>query len=414
MSCRKAQDVDLTGFLAEPRGPEFAAFREHYPACADCAAEVRAWTELHLQLRGPELHPAPQLLLAYQDEPASIAPERRTALASHLESCASCRDELLALRTFDPAATAIPARAAHGDRPLEWLGAALRRVLWQPALAYALVLLLLVPLVLQRWGEVSEPEPLSPDAPKLAYKMAKRSAQPRADAPAPDPKQAASARQRAASAPAPPQARGKAKSDPTAAPGENLPESAAAGRVVVLEEAERESLRAMDSLAAPGRSERDAATEAAAGGRASAADSLADEPLRRELQPKLESAGGIAQTALKRARAPSSLVAGEAGEFASAPAATLGWVRDGDAIVIEIPHPPLREGERALEVRILHADGRRQLLERVDIDPARPATTIRVPASWLGPTPATHAVEVTVPSDPPTARRTFSHALAIP
>jgi hypothetical protein len=410
MSCRKAQDVDLSGFLAEPRGPAFAAFREHYPACVECAAEVRAWTELHLQLRGPEAHPAPHLLLSYQDEPAALAPERRSALAGHLESCASCRDELAALGAFDPAAAAAPARAARGEGPLEWLGAALRRALWQPALAYALLLLLLVPLVLQRWGEVSEPEPLSPDAPSLAFETAKRSEQLRRDQPAPDPKESAPGRRGAASAPMAPESRGKTKADPAGAPAENLPETIAMESAVVLEEAESDSLAAADEFRAADRSLRAPEPKATEGGRLVDADRQANELLRREAQAKLEATRELSQTVMKRARVKSQLVAGEAGLLAEPP--TLGWAREAGAIAIEIPHPPLRDGERELEVRILHADGRRQLVERIEVDPALPTTTIRVPLAWLGPAPATHSVEVTVPSDPPNARRTFTHSLA--
>ena len=56
MSCRKAFDIDLAGFLEEPRTQQFDAFRAHYPRCAACASEVRAWTELHEQL-GRGRHP---------------------------------------------------------------------------------------------------------------------------------------------------------------------------------------------------------------------------------------------------------------------------------------------------------------------------------------------------------------------
>ena len=53
MSCQRIQEIDLAGFLASPRDAEFASFREHYPVCAECAAELRAWTELEIVLRGP-------------------------------------------------------------------------------------------------------------------------------------------------------------------------------------------------------------------------------------------------------------------------------------------------------------------------------------------------------------------------
>ena len=46
MSCARAFDIDLAGYLDAPRAAEFDAFRRHYPRCEACSAEVRAWTEL--------------------------------------------------------------------------------------------------------------------------------------------------------------------------------------------------------------------------------------------------------------------------------------------------------------------------------------------------------------------------------
>ena len=46
-------EIDLPGFLARPREDEFASFRDHYPRCSECSAEVRAWTELDDRLRRP-------------------------------------------------------------------------------------------------------------------------------------------------------------------------------------------------------------------------------------------------------------------------------------------------------------------------------------------------------------------------
>src|SRR4030095_11636575 len=46
MSCRRAYDLDLAAFFADPRAPELAEFVEHYPRCPECAAEARAWREV--------------------------------------------------------------------------------------------------------------------------------------------------------------------------------------------------------------------------------------------------------------------------------------------------------------------------------------------------------------------------------
>src|SRR5262245_22824659 len=101
MTCRKAYDLDLASFLGDPTGATWAEFRDHYPRCAPCATEVRAWTELHLAL-GAASHPVPEDLLRYVDQPSALAPQIRHAIAQHLAGCAACRDEAHTLRTFDP------------------------------------------------------------------------------------------------------------------------------------------------------------------------------------------------------------------------------------------------------------------------------------------------------------------------
>ena len=133
MSCRKAYELDLAGFLADPTGAVWASFRDHYPRCDACAAEVRAWTDLHLAL-GRDAHPAPEDLVRFVDQPAALAPPSRHAIAEHLAACAACRDETHALRTIDPLAEPRPARAATASRRA---GGALARVLWHPGFAYA-------------------------------------------------------------------------------------------------------------------------------------------------------------------------------------------------------------------------------------------------------------------------------------
>lgn len=181
MSCRRAYELDLPAFLADPRDATWDDFRAHYPRCPECSAEVAAWTALHASLA--HRHPEPAELLRWSDDPDSLAADTRTLLARHLEQCPSCRDELRALDRFnvavpapgaDPAgsdapAVAPPAHAAatmrHGGRhaeararnrpasapgpgraPERRPGGALRRVLWHPAFAYAvLALVLLLP-----------------------------------------------------------------------------------------------------------------------------------------------------------------------------------------------------------------------------------------------------------------------------
>jgi hypothetical protein len=180
MTCRRAFDVDLVACLLDRSRPEWEAFRDHYPTCPDCAAEVRAWTELQAELA--PAHPAPARLLRYQDEPTSLPAEERHAIRDHVAVCAPCRDELHMLRTTDlpalvragtaasaPAGAPLPARRPRRGR--RGIGGRLRALLWHPAFAYALVLLLVVPALLPTLAprrDVARPGPAAPAEPGAA------------------------------------------------------------------------------------------------------------------------------------------------------------------------------------------------------------------------------------------------------
>ncbi len=152
MRCRKAFEIDLAAFIGDRGASEYAAFRAHYPQCANCSAEVRAWTELHEQLQSGRgrldvAHPSEELLLRFEEEPRGLPPDERQMLEQHLAECRPCRDELRALRSFD--FTHLQAAPAAPRRSTRLLAAAFARrtrsLVLHPAFAYGLALLLLLP-----------------------------------------------------------------------------------------------------------------------------------------------------------------------------------------------------------------------------------------------------------------------------
>lgn len=155
MICRKAFERDLAAFVIDPRDPTWVEFREHYPTCPDCAGEVRAWTELQVELqsgeseRGP--HPPQELLLGYEERRETLNPAELRVIEGHLACCHACTDELRALRRFDFSALRRPAaqQRARSWNLVREFPSWLRAVVWHPAFAYALVLLLLYPAVVQ-------------------------------------------------------------------------------------------------------------------------------------------------------------------------------------------------------------------------------------------------------------------------
>ena len=106
MSCGKAREIDLAAYLVDPDQPEWAAFREHYPTCPDCAEEVAAWTCIEASLRSAgdpveEAHPAAALLTRFGEDPRALTPEEWQRVDNHTRDCRQCADELAALREFD-------------------------------------------------------------------------------------------------------------------------------------------------------------------------------------------------------------------------------------------------------------------------------------------------------------------------
>ncbi len=392
MSCERVHQIDLAGFLASPRDDAHAAFREHYPVCAECAAEVRAFTELDLLLRGSETHPSPEVLLRYEDEPMSLPDARRAELDRHVALCAACRDELRVLRQLQQlpvaaaAARQVRAPGLESAPLLASVLARLRRWLWNPALPYALVLVLLVPLVVQRWAVLEEERNLLAPTP------------PRADAPA-------------------------------RAPAPQAPRSFAEGMI--------------------GRDEQPAPALAAEPARARARE-LKEYAVARELVPEsdLESEEAPAELGQRRANAPlarmkqsvpsAGLAAGRAGEVAiagkrdvarkhsaqdadskslysssAAPAAdaisaALVAALEGDERVFIVPAAQLPAGAGEVELRIRLAGGRRELVERRTLGPDG-ALEVRVPAAWLG--EGQHIVEISAMAETAGEKRTRTFLL---
>lgn len=175
MPCRRIEDLDLPGFLEAPSDDAFRSFREHYPSCADCSAEVRIWTELHLELTDDAArHPSPEDLLRLQDDPASLSAEDRSRLTGHLASCRSCLEEVRSMESLAPRHDQVAARVPTDDdaamatsagsdvaRPPR-RGGRIGRVLWSPAFAYAALIAITLPLVYLRRDVVVEPVRTSP------------------------------------------------------------------------------------------------------------------------------------------------------------------------------------------------------------------------------------------------------------
>ena len=332
MSCLRAFDLDLADFVAGSARPEWAEFRAHYARCAECSAEVRAWTELHLLLQPPAAHPAEELLLRFETERGLLPAAERRAVEEHLARCPSCNDELAALRRFD--FTALEPKVAASPAPsfAEWL----RRLVLHPAFAYAIVLLLLYPALEGR-------------LPSPARQAAREQRTVKADRP-------------------------ESKTGPAEALGSKLAEPAPAASLARDESDVLESARKETAAPVLGGSGRAAAGKGSAEP-APAAESPAAEKAERSFAKRAATSEPAGWKTLARLRPgpPVDVAARELGP--------------GLVLLLTVP-APARRGD--VEVRVRDTQGGREISERFAGAPER--IGMRLPALWL--TPGTYTAEI--------------------
>ena len=398
MSCRRAFEIDLAGFLAEPRAEGFAGFRDHYPRCRECSAELCAWTELDQQLRvhagSGATHPSASLLARYDESPRALGPAERAGVERHLAQCPACRDELRALKAFAP-------DRVRGAAPLGPFGWRLRerlaplgRIAWHPGFAYALLALILLPTVYAtvapRFGAAPPASEALRERRALMQKLEMRSADE-------SPASAESDRQR----------RALAKKSPR--PAESTLQSLARQEVA----ADRPSAEMADREV---RADFPAGEPGAAGAVARSINVprlAAPEPeyslddSAREADPGRESAlreptvafsaaptFNAAQKAARRSAAgglpPVRLQADRPIELAA------GAIRGGLHLQIPLTAELAEAGVGELRLRVSDASGRRELRERLIVDPGATEVETRLPSGWL--TPGLYRVELAPPT----------------
>ncbi len=346
MTCRRAFEADLPAVLhGESADAEFLA---HYPGCPECATEVGVWRELDGLLRTRTAshggaHPDPETLVAFAD--ATLAERARADVAHHLATCRVCADELKALAGFDPGHVAAAVRGEPASRPAR---SALARIVWHPAFAYALVAVLLVPIVLERWpqmetriAEERAPEP-PPPAPLAEHDVAGH------PLPAPPPAPLAAELRR-----------------------EPAPEAQVANTAPVAKR------RADDRPDTNARSARAADREARhEGGTAAFAGRMREPPAAPAGAARMEAERG-APRALADAAAPPRVLAIQAGTAAVFPPPA-----DDEAVRLRIALPP-RIGPGPVDVIVRARAGAASL--RTRITDAANAIEVDIPPAWLRP-----------------------------
>lgn len=389
MSCRRSLEVELSDFLRQPATPAFDAFRDHYPRCAECSAEVRAWTELHERLATggaapdthPGTHPDVEQLVRYE----RLGRQERSAVDAHLAGCPACREELAQLQSFDPARLAALAsgpEAAHEAGGLRRFLEGLRGVLWHPAFAYALVGLLLFPAIYRsvapRPAPVEEALLLSEAGPLSEADAVAVEPLPSLEADEPEPVPRAEAERLVQAA----------QAAPTVAEKSAVPAPAELNLARAMRH--REPLADVEEApaGAPGRREIVA----------SDANEAEGAPLQRR---------GASRT---RAFAAKSIARADTEQVRLEPDRMVEVAVAGKTaeLVLRAPVPDASPGGRG-ELRIVSASGRRELREQGSVPPPSPGVRefrAGVPSAWLR--PGVYRIELVFPDDPETPPSKFT------
>ena len=373
MSCLNAFEIDLPGFLAGPREDEFATFRDHYPRCPECSAEVRAWTELDDQLRRragsdssagvpASQHPPASLLVGYGDDPSALGASERRELERHLTACLSCRDELRTLGRFSPEQLAVGAPAtatSRGPRLGPWL-ASLGRLAWHPAVAYALLILILVPTWLPTLSDRMQPGPTVAPSPL-------RSPSPRSSPRGEDRTRSVAVLQR------------ETVSDDLAEEVAAVRKSASSLRRISIPAVPPTPVVAQQSEPAPNQVKEGLEKQVKGG-----LEKLGETRNKRE-----RAVAGAERLAARGLASPSPATAADS----AVPMLRLKANRTVDITVpsirgeirLRIPVPGDWGGEREVQIRVIDSTDRRELREARAHEPGATEVEIAVPVAWLAP-----------------------------
>jgi hypothetical protein len=381
MSCRRAFEIDIAGFLAEPRAEGSAGFRDHYPRCRECSAEVRAWTELDQQLRvqagSGATHPSASLLARYDESPGAVGPAERAGVERHLAQCPACRDELRALKAFAPDRVRGAAPVGSFGRRLRERLALLGRVAWHPGFAYALLALILLPTVYATVAPRFGAAPVASEAQReRRISFQKPEIGPADESPA----RAESDRERPVLA--------KKSPRPAESPVQSLAQREVAAVQPSAEMADRD-LRVEIPAAAPGAAGEmarsiEGARLAAPEPEHGAADSAREADPGSELALRQSNSAFLAAPKAARRLAagglpPVRLEADRPIELAA------GAIRGGLRLQIPLTAELAAAGGGELRLRVSDASGRRELRERLVVDPGATAVETNLPSSWLTP-----------------------------
>ncbi|MBW2269693.1 MAG: hypothetical protein JRH16_14050 [Deltaproteobacteria bacterium] len=380
MGCRQAFEIDLAGFLDEPRAEPFDVFRAHYPRCAVCAAEVRVWTELHEQLVAAR-HPTPEVLVGYAELPAA----ERVAVDRHTAQCPACREELRLLAAFDPAVLVQPAVAGPVSGERDGWTRALARIFWQPAFAYGVAVLVLLPILWRTQGPGRFAE--VPAVPRGEEVAELRADSPRARPAQRTPPVRASVAKRATQ----PAAKGDVAEEGVVTSSPPLPLAALedTGRAVVVPSAtieQPEPVAAFEREVAPRRSAAERVEAAAPAER----EMAAAQQRKSALSLRAATDADALRASASAPRFVDELAAEEAA-FAAVEAVTAVSTSLVPIALASAPEQvplrvPVAAGAwRSVEIEVSDAQGTRALRQRAEVMSERGEVVIELPRAWLSP-----------------------------
>lgn len=111
--CSRSREI--FSYLVDAGAPEAAGIRDHVSDCASCGElmgrllAIEEGLSMEYEFEDDMEHPTSEKLLAFRRD-RDLSPADRSAIESHIGSCAKCESELSSLSSFDFARAAVLAR----------------------------------------------------------------------------------------------------------------------------------------------------------------------------------------------------------------------------------------------------------------------------------------------------------------
>lgn len=171
----------LNGTLSEDQARKVET---HLKACPKCQKELEEikWLSSGVKVVGgitASPHIQSEKLLLFIEEPESLSPDEKATIEKHVESCATCYNEIQTLKRVNLELVGQEEEKSESTKKVPFWEKMTEGLIWlvrKPAFAYAVAILLAYPAA--RWLLLQPQPPVPPVAPEKVYMLSEQTRTP--------------------------------------------------------------------------------------------------------------------------------------------------------------------------------------------------------------------------------------------